>query len=74
MMDTKQFLDIVVECGRLIDAQKEGDRWVAVSPWALKQIAKTMGAPMGKHRRAGSVRGRKRALMESWRPVTRRNA
>jgi hypothetical protein len=68
MMDRQQFLDAVVACGRLIDAQKERDKWIVVGPWALKQRAKAMGAPMGKHLRARSVRGRKRALMKSWRP------
>lgn len=64
-------LDAIMELGATLDDQEVPDRgrWVIVHPSMTRFIARMRGAPIGRHRRARGVRGRKRALHASWRPV-----
>lgn len=51
----------------------EGDLWMVVHPSMVWIVARAeairRGCPVGKHRRARGARGRKRALMRSWRSI-----
>jgi hypothetical protein len=69
-MGQMSLIDEIVECVRVLDAQPVPDeRWMFVPPWVIRAMARILGAPIGRHRRARGVRGRKRALCKSWRPV-----
>ncbi len=69
-MTAAEMIDMIVECGRILDAQTVEPRYVIVpSSWFVRVAAAALGAPMGKHKRARSMRNRKRAFTRSWRPV-----
>lgn len=69
MTTAAEMIDMIVECGRILDAQTVEPRYAFAPPWFVRAAAAAMGAPMGRHKRARSMRGRKRAFTRSWRPV-----
>jgi hypothetical protein len=66
-----EIVDAIAVLGQVLDEQEAspGGRYVVVHPSWLPTIARALGVPVGRHRRARGVRGRKRALYASWRPI-----